>query len=208
RNKRVSCSYSGNIGSYFTLFYSSGSHFPGILFLEKERKNYLFTAGTTAFGICRKHAQCVCLMNRTIKGIGVSPGISIGRAHIIQKNEAVVSGELVQNEEAILHEIAKYDQAVSDSLQEIEAIKTEMTLSLQEEDLDILETQIELLNDPQLKSDVVHKITSEQKNANDALIEVTRDIVQVFKNMDDEYMSARSVVVDDICNRILWQLNH
>ncbi|MDB5060567.1 MAG: ptsP, partial [Mucilaginibacter sp.] len=142
-----------------------------------------------------------------MKGIGVSPGISIGRAFVIKKTEPALTGILLKNEAEILLEIERFDLAVSHAADEIENIKANTLLTLQDEELALLETQIELLTDPQIKADVIEKIESNKKNANDALIEVIGDFVQLFENMDDEYMRARSADIKDIGSRILNHLD-
>ncbi|MDB5286512.1 MAG: ptsP [Mucilaginibacter sp.] len=140
-----------------------------------------------------------------MKGIGVSPGISIGRAFVIKKTEPALTGILLKNEAEILLEIERFDLAVSHAADEIESIKANTVL--QDEELSLLETQIELLTDPQIKADVIEKIESDKKNANDALIEVIGNFVQLFENMDDEYMRARSADIKDIGSRILNHLD-
>jgi len=142
-----------------------------------------------------------------MKGIGVSPGISIGRACVIRKKEAVLTGILLKDEADIRLEIEKYDNAVTASIKEIEAIIGNEKLLLRPESIAILETQIEFLGDPQIKSNVVEKIKGDKKSVHDSLVEVIRDTVELFKNMQDEYLSARSSDIQDIGNRILKQLN-
>jgi phosphotransferase system enzyme I (PtsI) len=142
-----------------------------------------------------------------MKGIGVSPGISIGKAFVIKKKEAVLTGKLLTNESEIPAEIKRFDHAVNLAVDEIESIKANQQLSLQDEDLAILETQVELLIDPQLKNDVIEKIRADKKNANDASIEVIANFVLLFENMDDEYMRARAADIKDIGNRILKHLD-
>src|SRR5579863_5733861 len=107
-----------------------------------------------------------------MKGIGVSPGISIGKAFVVKKTEAVLSGVLLTSEVEISGETIRFEHAVSKAVDEIEAIKSNSQLLLRDEDLAILETQIELLTDPQLEADVIEKIVSDRKNSADALIEV------------------------------------
>jgi phosphotransferase system enzyme I (PtsI) len=141
-----------------------------------------------------------------MKGIGVSPGISIGRAFVLKKSGPVLTGILLNYEAEILIEIEKFDKAVNLAVGEIEAIKQNEVLMLTDDDIAILETQIEFSGDPQVREDVVEKISGERKNANDALIEVINSMVELFKNMDDEYMQARSADVQDIGNRILKHL--
>jgi phosphotransferase system enzyme I (PtsI) len=141
-----------------------------------------------------------------MKGIGVSPGIAIGKAFVIKKAEAVLSGILLTSKAEISAEIIRFEHAVSQAVDEIDAIRSNQQLSLQDEDLAILETQIELLTDPQLKVDVIEKIVSDRKNSPDALIEVIEAFVQIFEGMDDEYMRARAADIKDIGDLILKHL--
>lgn len=142
-----------------------------------------------------------------INGIGVSPGISIGRALVFQKTGMVLTGIRLQTEEEISVEIDRFNKAINLAIQEIETIKNNTELALQEEDLGILEVQIELISDPQIREDVVEKIKIEQITADDALLQVIENVVQLFESMEDEYMSARAADVKDITSRIHQHLN-
>lgn len=141
-------------------------------------------------------------------GTGVSPGISIGRACIINKATVTSSDIKLENDDAKKAEIEKFNKAVLAAVEEVEAIKVNNNLKLNTEDIGILDTQIEFLSDPQIKSDVIDKINNENKTANDAVIEVIVAAVLMFKNIDDEYLSARAADVKDIGNRIINNLNN
>jgi phosphotransferase system enzyme I (PtsI) len=141
-----------------------------------------------------------------IKGIAASAGISIGTAFVINQNEIPSTGVLLNNETDIIKEIEKFKTAVQTSVDEIESIKNNTLLK--NEEIEILETHIEFLTDPQISDDVIEKIKNEKKNANDAVIEVIDDAVEMFDEMKDEYMSARAADVQDIGNRILKNINH
>jgi phosphotransferase system enzyme I (PtsI) len=142
-----------------------------------------------------------------MNGIGVSPGISIGKARVIKKVQIALTGILLKDEASIAVEIERFDHAVNKAINEIEFIKQNTSLNLHEENIQILETQIEFLADPQIREDVVEKVSSDKKNLNDALIEVIGNMVSVFENMDDEYMRARTADIQDIGNRILKHVN-
>ncbi|UOE46451.1 phosphoenolpyruvate--protein phosphotransferase [Mucilaginibacter sp. SMC90] len=142
-----------------------------------------------------------------MKGIGVSPGIAIGRAFVIKKNAPATNGIVLKNQVEIVAEIERFDISVVNALAEIDAIKNSSQLMLNDDDIAILETQVELINDPQIREDVIAKIEAERKTANDAMIEVTASIVTLFESMDDEYMRARSADFQDIGNRILKYIN-
>ena len=70
-----------------------------------------------------------------MKGIGVSPGISIGKAYVIKSNKAVSSGILLKNETAILADIERFDEAVKSAINEVALIKDNPDLKLHNEDI-------------------------------------------------------------------------
>jgi len=142
-----------------------------------------------------------------IKGIGASPGIAIGRALVIKKQVAEVTGAALRDEDEIQSEIAKFKKAVQSSVDEVEVIKHNLLAAGDESAAEILETQIELLQDEQIKDDVIEKIAAEKKNANDAVIEVIDGAVEIFSTMKDEYFSARAADVQDAGDRILKHIN-
>jgi len=142
-----------------------------------------------------------------ISGIGVSPGIAIGKARVIRKQAVVLTGTLLLNDDEITIAIEKFDNAVAVSVTEVETMMASHDVSQGSEGLEILEAHIELLGDPQIREDVVEKIQTERKNVNDAVIEVIQAAVEMFKSMDDDYMSARAIDIEDIGNRILKNLN-
>jgi len=142
-----------------------------------------------------------------ISGIGVSPGIAIGKARVIKKQAVVLTGTLLLNDREITIAIEKFDKAVAVSVTEVETMMASHDASQGSEGIEILEAHIELLGDPQIREDVVEKIQTERKNVNDAVIEVIQAAVEIFKSMDDDYMSARAVDIEDIGNRIIKNLN-
>jgi phosphotransferase system enzyme I (PtsI) len=137
-----------------------------------------------------------------MNGIGVSPGIAIGKAFVFGKAEIAVEGRLLAAED-LAWEIERFDAAVCLALYEIGDIKSNPHLTLSADELAILEVQVELTNDPQIKEDVVEKINTENKTAADALTEVIASLVEAFEAMGDEYLSARSADLKDAAARIL-----
>ncbi len=140
-----------------------------------------------------------------MKGIGASPGFAIGRALVIKKQEVLVTGKRLQTEEEVRREIEKFEQAIHSAVREMESIKAE--ISIEDSGLNVFDIQIELMQDEQIRADTIEKINSDHKNANDALIEVIDGAVETFRNMNDEYFSARVTDVQDAGDRILKYLN-
>ena len=143
-----------------------------------------------------------------ISGVAGSPGISIGKAYVIRKKEVAPTGIRLESENDILTEIANFEKAVNTSVIEVQTYINTRNSGSEAEEIEILETHIEFLTDPQIRLDVLEKIKEDKKNAIDAVLEVIQNAVQTFKDMNDEYMSARAADVQDIGDRILRNLNH
>ena len=141
-----------------------------------------------------------------IGGTGVSPGIAIGKARLVKKQAVTLTGTLLLGEEEITIAIEKFDNAVAVSVAEVTMMINSYDASQGNEGIEILEAHIELLGDPQIREDVLEKIKTERKNVSDAVTEVIQAAVEVFKSMDDDYMSARAADIEDIGNRIIKNL--
>jgi phosphotransferase system enzyme I (PtsI) len=137
-----------------------------------------------------------------MKGIGVSPGIVIGRVLRVVRQKAAMSGILLSNEEEVRGEIDRYLAAIDHSIAEIKTLIGAQVGAA----VDILETHIEILTDPQLSDDVLETIRVGKKNAPDAVQKVIDRYIETFRNMEDPYLSARAADIDDIGRRILKHL--
>lgn len=138
-----------------------------------------------------------------MQGIGVSPGISIGKAYVLRQRKEVASGVVLSDEAAVLQEIGRYREAVKLSVAEVQ----ELFEKVVGEERDIMEVQLELLQDPQMESDVMARISSDKMTARDAVLIVIGLAVQVFEQMEDEYLKARAADVQDAGNRIVRHLS-
>ncbi len=138
-----------------------------------------------------------------MQGIGVSPGISIGRAYVLHQRKEVASGIVLSDEAAVTEEIARYRESVKLSVEEVQELFEKVT----GEERDILEVQLELLQDPQMENDVLARINEEKRTARDAVLVVTELAVLLFEQMEDEYLKARAADVQDAGNRIARNLS-
>jgi len=140
-------------------------------------------------------------------GIGVSQGISIGPAFVVRKTMKASSGIVLENEELRSEEMNRFDIAVNASVAEIEALKGKYDQVIHKTLIDILDTQIEFLSDPQIRTNVLEKINDENRTASDAVIEVIETAAELFESIDDEYLRTRASDIRDIGNRILRNLD-
>src|SRR5450432_2606955 len=124
-----------------------------------------------------------------MKGISVSQGIAIGRALVLKNTAPGITGITLQTKEDVQQEIEKFERAVTSAVADVETIKT--LLPENDNAIGVLEIHIELLQDEQISIDILEKIRTEHKNANDAIIEVIDKAAEIFRNMDDQYFRAR-----------------
>jgi phosphotransferase system enzyme I (PtsI) len=139
-----------------------------------------------------------------LQGMGVSQGIAIGRACVIRQAQAGITGETLADEAAVAGEIAHFHDAVGRSIRELRVLMAGAETAV----ADILEVQVELLQDPMWEGEVLSKIEADKKNAGDAVLEVTRALMNTFGSMEDEYLRARAADIEDIGKRVMRHLRN
>ena len=137
-----------------------------------------------------------------MKGVGVSPGIAIGRAYWLRKQKAQVSGLLLADAAAVEREMAAYRAGVAAAMEELKTL----IAGTGSAEAEILEVQMELLQDPAWEEAVIQRISEEKLPAQDAVLLVMEQFVQVFEQMEDAYMQARAADVKDMGSRVYRQL--
>ena len=144
-----------------------------------------------------------------LKGKAASPGIAIGRAHVIRRRIPVDSGKSISTEEEENEEILKFEKAVKKAVREVENLLQTAGPGMAQEESGILETQIEFLQDPQLRDDVLYNVRHRRKYAGDALMDAVEKSVTMLLQLKDEYMSARADDLRDTGSRLLkWIENN
>ena len=134
-----------------------------------------------------------------LKGKGVSTGIGFGKIVILKNEEKVIEKRIVENPEA---EMQKFKQAFNQVIKETE----EMVSKLSGTELDIMQAYLMIMQDPSLISETENAITNLSYSAEYAVEVGFNSVIQIFENMDDEYMAARSRDIADIKNRVLSKL--
>lgn len=134
------------------------------------------------------------------KGTGASPGIALGKALVVEHSELVIERKIIEDVEA---EIAKLDEAVRISTEELTKVKEKAFNELGEHEAEIFEAHLLVLADPELVDSAKSKIRDEKVNADFALNEIKEMFVGMFESMDNEYMRERAADIKDVTNRVL-----
>lgn len=137
-----------------------------------------------------------------LRGIGASPGIGIGKAHIVKEEKPVIPSYVISDKEAEKKRFAiALEEVKEDTFALIENLKT----SAGEEEAAILEGHVLLLSDPALVMEVENTIDTGM-NAEAAFEAVCDMYAAVFAGMDDELMQQRANDMLDIKDRVIRNL--
>lgn len=142
---------------------------------------------------------------RTYKGIGVSPGIAIGRAVIIEKRVASVYRVPIRDEE-VDGEVTRFMEALEKTRDELLELKQKVSRSMGDEYASIFDAHAMIVSDASFADKVVQKIEEEQVNAEWALSEVEEELQARFASFDDDYLRERVADVKDVSQRVLVNL--
>ena len=142
---------------------------------------------------------------RTYKGVGVSPGIAIGRAVIVEKRVASIYRVPIREEE-VLSEVTRFEEALVKTRDALLELKAKVSRSMGEEYASIFEAHAMMVSDASFADKVIQKIENEQVNAEWALAEVQEELQARFASFDDAYLREREADVKDVAERVLVNL--
>ena len=134
-----------------------------------------------------------------LKGRGVSTGIGFGHTIVLKKEKRIIEKKTSKNPKM---ELIKFQKAYNELIKETE----ETVNKLQGTEHDIMEAYLMLMQDPSLISETESSIENLNYCAEYAVEIGFNSVIQIFENMDDEYMAARSRDIADIKNKILAKL--
>jgi len=140
-----------------------------------------------------------------LKGIPASPGIAIGKAYILEKENFCILEYKIKSEE-VEKEIKRFKEAVEESKKQIKEIKEKVKEKIGEREAYIFQAYLSILEDPILIDETIMRIKKEKVNAETALREVYRSFPQRFKVVQNEFMEERFRDVEDATERILHNL--
>jgi phosphoenolpyruvate-protein phosphotransferase (PTS system enzyme I) len=139
-----------------------------------------------------------------IKGIGVSPGIAVGQALLVER-EATAVFRLLLPPEAVEGEVQRLSAAVAESRRQLQAIKDRLSREVGVPHAYIFDAHLLMLEDPLLLDRAVAVIRDDHVNAEWALRTVSDQLHELFEGFTDAYLRERSTDLDDVLGRI--QLN-
>jgi len=141
-------------------------------------------------------------MTIALHGKGISRGIALGTAHIIQRDSLEVL-EYPIAEGDLPAELERLSAAVEEAKQSLRAMRERIPAHTPADIASFIDTHLLMLDDPSLTEEPKRLMRQRGCNAEWALKLQRDSIVQVFDGMDDAYLRARRDDVDHVINRVL-----
>jgi phosphotransferase system enzyme I (PtsI) len=140
----------------------------------------------------------------TLHGLPISGGIAIGRAHLISQATLEVA-HLTIAPRAVEKEIARLDAAMGRVRNEFDAMKDGLEKSTADMSA-FIDLHRMILDDPEL-SEVPRQIIRERRcNAEWALVQQMRVLVEQFEQIEDTYLRERAYDVRQAVERVVREL--
>jgi phosphotransferase system enzyme I (PtsI) len=140
-----------------------------------------------------------------LPGIGISPGIAVGEA-LLMERETVPVFRLLLPPEGVEGEVQRLSRAVEASRRQLQAIKERLSREIGAPHAYIFDAQLLMLDDPLLLDRTVVVIREEHVNAEWALRTVWDQLHSLFAEFGDVYLKERTSDLDDVLGRVLLNL--
>lgn len=141
-----------------------------------------------------------------LQGASVSEGVAIGHLFFLPTyfQESVVEFSVMRHH--LEAEVQRYQTALERSREDLLFLRFSLKKENSQEASDIIETHIQMLEDPLMTVDVEEKIRSTEKNAESVFSSVIREYEKKFSRIKDPFFQQRIVDVLDVSKRVLDHL--
>ncbi len=137
-----------------------------------------------------------------LKGIGVSPGVSISTAYVLDAEDVVIAQRKVEPE-TVPHEIERLHAAVDRARADLEGVIAQLSDDHGQQIAGIFQFHRALLGDAKLLKQVETAIETDSVSAEYAVGRTMRGLARQFEEMPDPYLSERVSDVYDVEKRVL-----
>jgi phosphotransferase system enzyme I (PtsI) len=142
---------------------------------------------------------------RVFRGIGVSPGIAVGKALVVEARRPRVKREAIDPARVPL-EVSRLRQALEASRRQILEIQERIAKEVGPQYARIFDAHLLILEDRWLAEQVTAAVQNQRVNAEFAVQEVLDPVRQALSRVEDGYLRERRTDVDDVGDRLVRNL--
>ncbi len=140
-----------------------------------------------------------------LKGIAAAPGISMGPAHKVGKEEYVILKKDILEEEIPL-QIQLFEEALIKTRREIIELQKRIGSEMGQEEAQIFDAHLLVLEDRMLIEEVIARLKKEKVCVAHIFSGVLKKYIDVFSKIEDEYLKERIADINDVGKRVLRHL--
>ena len=140
-----------------------------------------------------------------LHGKGVSSGISIGRAYVLQRERPSIP-EYVLPAHLIDDEVARFHRAIDAARAQLRQIRAHIPANAPPETASFIDTHLLILDDTMIAQAPIESIRKNQYNAEWALKTQSDQLIDVFERMEDPYLRNKKTDVTQVVDRVLRNL--
>jgi phosphotransferase system enzyme I (PtsI) len=142
---------------------------------------------------------------KILKGIGVSPGIVIGKAAPLERQRATFVPRRVTAGQ-VDSEVMRFEAAIEKSKGQLEEVKQRIAEKGFRQHTYILDVHLKLMGDRMLRDETIRMIKEQLVNTEWALKDALDKISEAFDAIEDEYLKERKEDIKHVVERILRNL--
>lgn len=140
-----------------------------------------------------------------VQGISASNGIAYGEVFLYLQTDLEVPVYQVDANKRI-EEIARFDQGLVTTRQQITKIKDEVEANLGPDEARIFDAHLMVLEDQALIGETIREFESTGSNIETCFNNVSQRYVKAFDEINDEYLRERAGDIRDVAQRVLRNL--
>jgi len=141
-----------------------------------------------------------------LTGIGVSPGVAVGRAVVLAQPSAVFRFPVP--EDRVEREVGAIELARDQSRLQLADIRSRLSAGPGRDLAPLFDAQLLMLEDPLLVGRAQQIVRAERVNAGWALHRAYEELRRLFHEMEDPYLRERQTDVADVVGRLRMNLQH
>jgi len=140
-----------------------------------------------------------------LNGIAASPGISMGKAYLLDSEEFVIPKRKIKPRE-IEKEIGRFNKCLAKTRRELFVIKNKISKEMGSEHAEIFSAHLLVIEDPILINEVISKIKNELLGVECVFTDVMKKYINALSKTEDEYLKERVSDINDVGKRALRNL--
>ncbi|PIP06848.1 MAG: phosphoenolpyruvate--protein phosphotransferase, partial [Syntrophobacteraceae bacterium CG23_combo_of_CG06-09_8_20_14_all_50_8] len=141
-----------------------------------------------------------------LKGIGVSPGIVIGKAYLFDKFDTHVSFFHLSDKNLVPQEIKRLKRALKETERQLQELKAKLHDLGGMEPLYIIDVHIMIMKDRRFIDTTIENVREKAVNAEWAVRMTIDKYKEIFDKMEDDYLRGRISDIQFVGRRILRNL--